>query len=175
MGSFRSGNSRSGGFSRDNRSGGSRFGGSSRGFGGDKRSGDRFGRERRGFGEGDREMHDAECSKCGKQCKIPFRPSGGKPVYCSDCFKNNNSDSRGSFSPRGQESSAQNSNGISQEQFKQLNTKLDKIISILEQLEVDVVDEDEELDEIVDGSEDEEKDDKEDSKEKDDKEDSKVF
>ncbi len=172
MGSFRSGNSRSGGFSRDARSNGSRFGGSSRGFGGDKRSGDRFGRERRGFGGGDREMHDAECSKCGKQCKVPFRPSGGKPVYCSNCFKNsNNSDSRESFAPREQESSAQSSNGISQEQLKQLNTKLDKILSILEQLEVDVVDEDEELDEIVDDAKDE--DDEEESDDKDSKKDSK--
>ncbi len=135
MGTFRSGNSRSRGFNRNTRTNGGRFGSSPRGFRGDKRSDDRFGRERRGFGGGDREMHDAECSKCGKQCKIPFRPSGGKPVYCTDCFKNNNSDTRGSF--------AQSSNGISQEQFSQLNTKLDKILTVLKQLEVEVVNEDE--------------------------------
>src|SRR3989344_5544976 len=144
MGTFRSGNSRGGGFNRNSRSNGRRFGGSSRGFGGDKRSGDRFGRERKGFGGGDREMHDAECSKCGKQCKVPFKPSGGKPVYCTDCFRSNEgSDSRGSFAPRGQDHSSSAASGISQEQFTQLNAKLDKILLVLEQLEIDVVDEDE--------------------------------
>ncbi|MBT7499494.1 MAG: hypothetical protein HN679_02255, partial [Candidatus Pacebacteria bacterium] len=25
---------------------------------------------------------------CGNDCKLPFRPSSGKPVYCSQCFEN---------------------------------------------------------------------------------------
>ena len=33
-----------------------------------------------------KEMHDAVCSSCGKDCQVPFRPSGGKPVFCRDCF-----------------------------------------------------------------------------------------
>ncbi|MGE4548481.1 MAG: zinc-ribbon domain containing protein [Intestinibacillus sp.] len=33
-----------------------------------------------------REMYDAVCAKCGKPCKIPFRPSDDRPVYCSECF-----------------------------------------------------------------------------------------
>jgi CxxC-x17-CxxC domain-containing protein len=36
---------------------------------------------------GPREMHDTTCSACGKTCKVPFVPSGSKPVYCSDCFQ----------------------------------------------------------------------------------------
>ena len=36
--------------------------------------------------DGPREMHDAICSKCNKECKVPFKPTQGKPVYCSDCF-----------------------------------------------------------------------------------------
>jgi CxxC-x17-CxxC domain-containing protein len=36
---------------------------------------------------GDRQMFDATCVNCGKDCKVPFRPSNGKPVYCSDCFE----------------------------------------------------------------------------------------
>jgi CxxC-x17-CxxC domain-containing protein len=34
-----------------------------------------------------REMHAATCSSCGKEAKVPFRPTNGKPVYCSDCFR----------------------------------------------------------------------------------------
>ena len=43
----------------------------------------------RGGGYGDRpqrEMFDATCSECGKIAKVPFRPTSGKPVYCTDCF-----------------------------------------------------------------------------------------
>jgi len=32
------------------------------------------------------QMHDAICAECGQQCQVPFRPSGDKPVYCSNCF-----------------------------------------------------------------------------------------
>ena len=34
-----------------------------------------------------REMFDATCSNCGKDARVPFRPTNGKPVYCSDCFR----------------------------------------------------------------------------------------
>jgi CxxC-x17-CxxC domain-containing protein len=34
-----------------------------------------------------REMFAATCSSCGKEAKVPFRPTNGKPVYCSDCFR----------------------------------------------------------------------------------------
>ena len=33
-----------------------------------------------------REMHDAVCAQCGKECKVPFEPTEGRPVYCSECF-----------------------------------------------------------------------------------------
>ncbi len=33
-----------------------------------------------------KQMFQATCNKCGNKCEVPFRPSGGKPVYCSDCF-----------------------------------------------------------------------------------------
>ncbi len=117
---------RGGGFNRE-RSGGSRFGGG--GFGG--RGGFNRNREDRG----PREMFNATCSKCGKECQVPFRPTGSKPVLCSDCFEKE--------SPR--ESRSGQSAGISSEQFNQLNTKLDKIIAVLETLEV--IEDEEELDE----------------------------
>jgi len=34
-----------------------------------------------------REMFAATCSSCGREAKVPFRPTNGKPVYCSDCFR----------------------------------------------------------------------------------------
>jgi CxxC-x17-CxxC domain-containing protein len=34
-----------------------------------------------------REMFAATCSSCGKEARVPFRPTNGKPVYCSDCFR----------------------------------------------------------------------------------------
>lgn len=35
-------------------------------------------REQRGF--------PAVCSSCGRNCDVPFRPDGSKPVFCRDCF-----------------------------------------------------------------------------------------
>ena len=56
-------------FNRDNRGGGRKFG-------------------KKSFGGHDRlQMHDATCNKCGKQCQVPFRPTGERPVFCSDCFE----------------------------------------------------------------------------------------
>ncbi|MBS3147351.1 hypothetical protein J4219_00535 [Candidatus Woesearchaeota archaeon] len=43
----------------------------------------------RQFSDAPREMHDAKCSGCGKDCKVPFKPSGERPVYCRDCFQKN--------------------------------------------------------------------------------------
>jgi CxxC-x17-CxxC domain-containing protein len=104
------------------------FGGrSSGGFGG--RSGGFRGRSSGGFGgrsggfdrdRGPVEMHDAVCDKCKKKCQVPFRPTAGKPVLCSDCFKQSGGGSRGG-----------SSSGISPEHFNQINEKLDKIMKSL--------------------------------------------
>ena len=113
-----------GNFRSDSRGG---FGGRSGGF-----RGDRGGYGGRGGDRGERrrpEMHEATCDKCKKQCEVPFRPTGDKPVYCSDCFRKEDSGSSRNFS------SGNKSDSISPEQFKQLNTKLDKILKILEAIE----------------------------------------
>ena len=40
-----------------------------------------------GFGGGrPREMFKATCADCKKECEVPFKPSGDRPVYCKDCF-----------------------------------------------------------------------------------------
>ncbi len=38
-----------------------------------------------GFG-GPKEMHKATCAGCQKECEVPFKPSGDRPVYCKECF-----------------------------------------------------------------------------------------
>ncbi|MEJ2673485.1 MAG: DNA-directed RNA polymerase [Deltaproteobacteria bacterium] len=30
--------------------------------------------------------HKATCAECGKECEVPFKPSGTRPVYCRECF-----------------------------------------------------------------------------------------
>jgi CxxC-x17-CxxC domain-containing protein len=65
------GNRSSGGYG-----GSSSYGGGSSSYGADGGYGNR----------GPREMFTATCSSCGKDAQVPFRPTSGKPVYCSDCF-----------------------------------------------------------------------------------------
>ncbi len=122
MGNFRPqgrGGGFSGGRSRD------------RGFGGDRGFSRDRNSERRNV-----EMYDAVCSKCGKKCQVPFRPTGSKPVFCSECFAQQN-ENNGGFSRNNS-----NSSGSSVD-LSQINAKLDKIIAILQELELDVVDEEE--------------------------------
>ncbi|MFA4871538.1 MAG: CxxC-x17-CxxC domain-containing protein [Patescibacteria group bacterium] len=85
-------------------------------FGGERREKPRF---------EDRQMHNAVCAKCGKDCQVPFRPTAGKPIFCNDCF-----DKGGSGSPRGEAGSKDSSGGI-MEQIKMLNAKVDKLIKVL--------------------------------------------
>ncbi len=48
-------------------------------FGGGGRSG--------GYGDsGPRDMHKTTCADCGKECEVPFKPDGSRPVYCKDCY-----------------------------------------------------------------------------------------
>lgn len=78
-----------GNFNRDKRPNGFGGGRSKGGFGGGRSSGNRFGGAKRNFGDRDfnrPQMHQATCAECGKRCEVPFKPTGDKPVYCSDCF-----------------------------------------------------------------------------------------
>jgi len=34
-----------------------------------------------------RQMFPAGCAECGKETTVPFEPSQGRPVYCSDCYR----------------------------------------------------------------------------------------
>ncbi|PIV09594.1 hypothetical protein COS51_01875 [Candidatus Roizmanbacteria bacterium CG03_land_8_20_14_0_80_36_21] len=100
------------------------------------RSGSRRAFGRRDFGRrsfdghgGRRKMHKAVCSNCGKNCEVPFEPTGSKPVYCSECFKNNGGGANlrrfQDKSPRRPDFEGRN------EQFEVINRKLDKILAML--------------------------------------------
>lgn len=82
-----------GNFNRDNKRSGGGFGskfGGGKSFGGPKRFGGR---------DGERPpMHSAICDECGVSCEVPFRPTGDRPIYCSNCFeKQGGASSRPSF------------------------------------------------------------------------------
>jgi CxxC-x17-CxxC domain-containing protein len=52
-----------------------------------KAAGGRGGSAAGGGARAPREMFSARCSQCGGEARVPFQPSGDKPVYCRDCFQ----------------------------------------------------------------------------------------
>ena len=136
------------------------------GFRGRRPNTNRFSDKSRSFSDNDgynggidnrrsREMHNVICSKCGVNCLVPFKPTNNKPVYCNDCFTKND-ESGTSFSSRNQNSSTQSN---SSDQYNIINKKLDKILAILNELEL--IPEDEDL-KIISDDEDEDSDDEDD-------------
>ena len=85
---------------------------------------------RGGGNRDDRQMHEATCADCGRYCEVPFRPSHDKPVYCNGCFgKGNNSSPR-----KSDHSNHSNQSNKSNKEHSAIGKKLDKIISLLEQI-----------------------------------------
>ena len=99
----------------------------------------------------EKQMHEVTCDKCGKRCEVPFKPTEGKPVYCSDCFEKTGNSSRygdrdskrsdrGGYNRSGgrdsERFSKRDSGSNKPEQFikefEQLNRKLDTILKALE-------------------------------------------
>ncbi|KKT49454.1 MAG: hypothetical protein UW41_C0006G0022 [Candidatus Collierbacteria bacterium GW2011_GWC2_44_18] len=91
--------------------------------------------DKRGTGSGfaDRQMFRATCDQCGQSCEVPFRPTNGKPVLCSNCFAETKADSGRSFgssdnsyskpAPMAKENSVE---------LQAINVKLDKILKLLQ-------------------------------------------
>ena len=48
------------------------------------------------YQETPREMYAITCAECGNDAMVPFRPTGDRPVYCSDCFSKMSTESSGS-------------------------------------------------------------------------------
>jgi CxxC-x17-CxxC domain-containing protein len=122
-------------FGRDDRSSGGFHGGfshgGSRGFDRNRRSS--FGGGRGFGGGGDRPMYKAICSNCGKECEVPFKPTNGKPVYCSDCFEKMGNGGR-SEAPRTDRSDfrpAAPAFDQNKAQFEAINAKLDRVLNLL--------------------------------------------
>lgn len=138
MGNFQGGGNRGGGFRGGNSGGRPSF--QKKSFGGDR--------------GGDREnvMHKATCSECGKTCEVPFRPSGDKPVYCSDCFnKKKVGDDRGPRRDFGDRAPRREfndrpapradfarptpvNNDDTKNQLRDISIRLDKLINAVEKL-----------------------------------------
>jgi len=55
----------------------------------------RFDRGGRHNGFRERSYTKAVCADCGNECEVPFKPSGDRPVYCSDCFSKRKSSGGG--------------------------------------------------------------------------------
>ena len=59
----------------------------------DARKASRYGNGGNSYGNGSygstprRQLFPAVCSDCGKETSVPFEPSQGRPVYCSDCYR----------------------------------------------------------------------------------------
>jgi len=91
-------------------------------------------RDSRGFGSGDKRMHEAICDECGKRCQVPFKPTSGKPIYCSECFgkvdKGDNED-RGSRRSRESRGDRDKSFDQTSKQLEAVNDKLNKILEVL--------------------------------------------
>jgi len=112
------------------------------GFSG-RNSGGGFGRRdsggrsfNRGSESGRPAMHKAVCADCGQSCEVPFKPTGDRPIFCSNCFKGKDgSNSRQSvsrdFGKSNFSEKRENNGSISGEQFATLNLKLDKILAAL--------------------------------------------
>lgn len=107
------------------------------------------------FRSRDREMFRTTCSNCGRECEVPFKPTGSKPVFCSDCFEKNGGETRrsndrdysaprrnfddrrpsfnnqpGHFQRPEYNDRPQNNNQLG-DQLASLNAKLDRIITLL--------------------------------------------
>lgn len=111
----------------DRREGGKSFGGKS------------FGGGRGGYDKP--AMFPANCANCGKECEVPFKPNGKKPVLCGSCFKAGGASSfegpkrfndraeRPSFNRGG--SFERPSHGGNDDLLKEINRKLDQVLAIL--------------------------------------------
>ncbi len=91
----------------------------------------------RDFNRAPKQMYKADCSKCGNACEVPFRPSGNKPVFCSNCFVKDDSSQRfprRDFSPRSAFPQAHREDRLSQDlktELQGINDKLERLISLL--------------------------------------------
>ena len=98
-----------------------KFGGN---FAGGRSGGDRPG--------GYTQLFDAVCFTCKKNCRVPFRPTRDKPVYCRECF-DKQEQVPGRNSQRRERLSAQSGDGIDglKRQLITLESKVNRILELV--------------------------------------------
>jgi len=81
--------------------------------------------------DNDREDTEVTCADCGNQCTVPFVPRSNKPVYCSDCFRQNKPQDSGndrySRDDRGSRYSRDNRRESGRDNSRTRKSKNDKI------------------------------------------------
>lgn len=105
------------------------------------------GSDRGGARREDKQMHRATCTDCGKSCEVPFKPTGSKPIYCSNCFKPDRADAPRSGGSRGDsrgeskygapsrsDAPRPDNNAQNVAKFEELNKKLDRILILLDRI-----------------------------------------
>ena len=99
--------------------------------------GSRYSRDDRGsrYSRDDRggESTTVTCADCGTECQVPFVPRTDKPVYCSDCFRQNKPrDSGNDRNSRDDRSSRYSrddrSSRLSRDNFRSKKSKTDKFL-----------------------------------------------
>ena len=66
------------------------------------------------------QMTKVICDSCKNECEVPFKPNSNKPVYCRDCFSQQNKSKSNS-----------SSNSIPNRDLDLINEKLNKIMKAL--------------------------------------------
>ncbi len=108
------------------------------GGGGDRRD------NRRDYKEA-KKMFSATCTDCGVRCEVPFRPTGDKPIYCSNCFEGVGSSRSTGFkkTSRGDSGLKKDDVALIGEQLISINSKLEKLLLILKPEEKKAIKKDE--------------------------------
>ncbi len=79
-----------------------------------------------------KQMFSATCDQCGERCEVPFRPTNGKPVLCSNCFAASKGESpRATSSHVSTFVPAVRPVKDNSAELEAINAKLDKILRIL--------------------------------------------
>lgn len=76
----------------------------------------------------ERQMFRATCDQCGDSCEVPFRPTNGKPVLCSNCFAEKNNDGGRPMMSKNSYTKPSVDNSVV---LEAINAKLDKILKLL--------------------------------------------
>lgn len=88
------------------------------------------------YREEEKRLYDAECSMCGVDCEVPFKPAAGRPVYCNTCMRNEDRMPMTGPKPMNAFSKsaplASEGASVSKADFDALNAKVDRILNLLE-------------------------------------------